>query len=500
MKISCSNTGSSDNLIAQAFPKTAWGKKFITVPTASMPYNYFRVAVSDPTSIVTVNGVQLFGLQGNFYYDLPITNQTQVIESSQPIMVAQYITTAGTCGNTFISNGDPDMIYLSPVEQTIDEVVLNSAYQYAIAQHYINVVIKTIAVPSFRVTGAITAPSFQLLPQDAQYSYAQINVNSGSHTLTADSGFNAIAYGYGPTESYAYNAGTNLKDLYNFVAPYNPLNISRQNTACACTPFYYTVTLPFQPLSLFWDFKGYQTPNAMVNNPESDSTYFINGKQVWRYRLPDAYTYCPAGNYPLSITAGTAGTDGCGNFQVKDDTLYVKNTPNPQFSWTNTGCVSDSVYFSDNTTYEDGVYSYKWFWDFGDGTTSTLQNPAHKYLTAGTYTVRFQVITNIGCVSSFTSLPVTVTDPPVAKFGVGLPLCEGAPIVFLDSSLVAAPSIIRNWYFDYGDGVLDTFNRISNVTHTFSGWGPQRVTLKVVSSSGCTSALFTKNFTVTPNQ
>ncbi len=500
MKIICNGIGnSSDNLIAQAFPKIAWGKKFLTAPTQNMPNNYFRIAVSDPAAVVKVDGVVLTGIVNNFYYDLPLTNQPQLIEADQQIMVAQFITTANSCGNTAIgTDGDPEMIYLSPVEQTIDEVIVNSTPNAFITQHWINVILKTIAVPSFSVTGATGAYNFIVHPQDPNYSYAQISVFSGSHTLTADSGFNAIAYGYGHAESYGYNAGTNLKDLYNFIEPLNPLNISGGNTACACTPFYYTITYPFQPLSLDWDFKGFQ-PNVSFNNPVADSTYFINGKQVWRYKLPTSYSYCPAGNYPLSITAGTAGTDGCGNTQIKDDTIFVRNTPAPDFNWVHNGCVTDSVRFSDISVYEEGVYSYQWTWDFGDGTFSNLHNPTHKYATAGNYDVKFSLITNIGCISSVFTKRITVTEVPLAKFGISNPLCQNKPITFSDSSSVVPPGVIKVWYMDYGDGKKDTLINNNNYLHTYSSTGSKTATLIIETPSGCSSLPFNKTFIINPN-
>ena len=118
------------------------------------------------------------------------------------------------------------MIYLSPIEQTIDKVTLNSTSHFAIVEHYINIIIKTSATSTFRIDGAIPASAFVPYTQDPTYSYNQISVGAGTHTIQADSGFNAIAYGYGSPESYGYNAGTNIRDLYNFVTPINPLNIS----------------------------------------------------------------------------------------------------------------------------------------------------------------------------------------------------------------------------------------------------------------------------------
>lgn len=50
-----------------------------------------------------------------------------------------------------------------------------------------------------------------------------------------------------------------------------------------------------------------------------------------------------------------------------------------------------------------------WNWDFGDGATSSDQNPVHQYLEKGTYTVKLQVIDDIGCVSNF-EITVNVFD------------------------------------------------------------------------------------------
>lgn len=500
INIMCSGgNGSADNLIAQAFPKTAWGQKFVTVPTRNMPNNYFRIGVSDPSTIVKVNGITQTSLNNNFYYDLNITDEPQLIEADQPIMVAQYITTRGVCGNNFLSqDGDPEMIYLSPIEQTIDEVILNSTPNYQISQHWINVVIKSAAVSSFNITGAIGGVNFVTHPQAAGYSYAQINVGAGTHTLTADSGFNAIAYGYGGAESYGYNAGTNLKDLYNIISPLNPLNISTTNSACACTPYFYTITYPFQPLSLAWDFKGFQ-PNVIISSPVHDTTYFINGIQVWRYKLPTQYNYCPAGNYPITITAGSAGTDGCGNSQVKDDTIFVRNTPTPDFGWIHNGCVSDPVTFNDISAYDEGVYSYQWTWDFGDGSpVSNEQNPVHNYDSPGEYTVTYSFITNIGCISSTRAKQITITDVPVAKFGYSVPLCLNTDVVFTDSSTVAAPGTIREWRWDFGDGNTTNASDNQNQVHGYGSTGPKTVSLQIETASGCLSAVTSKTFTINP--
>jgi hypothetical protein len=154
LSISCNNgSGSADNYMQQAFPSNAWGKKYLTVPTSKMPNNFYRVAISKPGTVVKRNGIALTGLQGGFYYEYQ-SNTPDLLESDQPVMVAQYITTANSCGNTQIgANGDPEMIYLSPVEQTIDKVTVNSTPNAGINQHYINIAIHKNGISSLKIDG-----------------------------------------------------------------------------------------------------------------------------------------------------------------------------------------------------------------------------------------------------------------------------------------------------------------------------------------------------------
>ena len=65
------------------------------------------------------------------------------------------------------------------------------------------------------------------------------------------------------------------------------------------------------------------------------------------------------------------------------------------------------VTFTDRSADSDGAI-VSWFWDFGDGKTSTEQNPNHRYRKSGNYSVTLTV-TDDGGVSNFTSKNVTVT-------------------------------------------------------------------------------------------
>jgi len=71
------------------------------------------------------------------------------------------------------------------------------------------------AISSFTLDG-IPLGGFTVHPLDANYSYLRFRLTGGPagdgrgfHIIHSDSGFNAIAYGFGMVESYSYSAGTN---------------------------------------------------------------------------------------------------------------------------------------------------------------------------------------------------------------------------------------------------------------------------------------------------
>jgi gliding motility-associated-like protein len=444
ISITCNGSASSsDNYMVQAFPKSAWGKKYLTAPTGGMSNNFFRICVTDPATVVTINGVPIgVPLTNNFYYEIGPSPNPLRIESSLPILVAQYTTSQQECGNGGV--GDPEVIYLSPVEQNISKVLWNATTNFNITSHYFNVVIPNTgtAISSFTLDGtSVPSTSFTVHPQDAGYSYLTRGVTAGQHIIQSDSGFNAIAYGFGDHESYGYNAGTNIRDLFNFIRPLNPYSLVPDAVACTGTPFYLTVTLPFQPTSLFWNFHGFQT-DANIPVPVVDSTYLIGVKQVWRYKLPTPYTYIPTGIYPITIVAGTTTSEGCGNTFERDFDLHVYDPPSAKIDWlTHSGCLSDTVYFRDTSVYESGTFSYKWFWDFGDGTIDSVRYPKHKYLAPGTYNVKFAMLSNVGCFSDTGRRTITVNQLPTASISGNASVCQNStpPVITFTGAQGTSP-------------------------------------------------------------
>ena len=97
--------------------------------------------------------------------------------------------------------------------------------------------------------------------------------------------------------------------------------------------------------------------------------------------------------------------DGATNAASQPVTVTAANVaPTAGFSVSTTDLAAA---FTDTSVDSDGTVA-GWTWDFGDGNTSTQQNPGHTYAAAGTYTVTLTVTDNDGATNA-ASQPVTVT-------------------------------------------------------------------------------------------
>jgi len=513
-------TGSADNLFAQAFPSVAWGKKYLTAPTGSQPNNYYRICVTDPTTVVKLNGVVLSAaaLVNKFYYQFKNANASgtnpavpNLIEADKPILVAQYCTTQGQDGNPNTNpGGDPEMIYLSPVEQTINNITLYSANKNLILQSYINVIIKNGGMASFTLDGNKVS-GFQPHPQEPNYSYAIIPVTAGSHTLYSDTGFNAIAYGFGSAESYGYNAGTNVRDFTPTATFQNPFSRIDSAVTCVNTPLQLSVPLTFVPASIKWDFSA--APNISpatgigpLTSFSADSSKSLNGINLSYYSPGKTFTFTSANSAALRDTIKlytTSSTpDGCGSTdQIFTIPVTVNDLPTAKFSVAAGGCANDPVTLTDQSSATQGTIK-RWFWDFGDGTTADLTSatvPPKVFNSPASYTIKLKVASDIGCLSAESSQTVQQTAKPVAGFTATALKCVDRDITFTDASASSAGTLTK-WIWDLGDGAaVITNNTNAPVTTKYSSDGVKKPSLKVATSSGCESDLYTPAFAINPS-
>jgi len=486
---------SSDNLFQQVYPTSTWGKKYITVPSMSRPKNYFRIIKLDPTANVRLNGgdVPASSFTNNFYYEF-VNSTPNVIESDKPIMVAQYFTTQA-CGDP-TNNGDPEMIYLNPVEQTISDVTLTSMrlINPTANKHYLNIVLQNnpTATSSLKVDGNPVS-GFTPVPNDPGYVYLQMETQLGTHRITCDSGFNAISYGFGNAESYGYSAGTNLKDLYQFVQLRNQYATVNVPSSCKNTSFKLSIVFPYQPLSINWKFNGL-FPDETISSPTFDSSWVVNGRTLYRYTLTKNYAVPSIGTYPVNITVQSATSDGCSGTQEIEYDLQILETPKADFTFSTSGCSSDSVSFNDISGTLNTRLVNQWRWDLGDNNFSDKKTFKYKYADGKKYNVSLRAITELGCISDPQVKEITLENIPKPSFENSV-ACKDATVTFTDKSDPNG-STIQKWRWDYGDGSNDSTTTSTAMGHVYSKAGTYTAKLTLVNSKGCVSNTFTKDIAV----
>ena len=441
----CSQS-SSDNLYQQLYPTGSWGKKYLTVPSYNRVNNYYRIIRNDPAAKVYLNGTLIPAASFTSNYYQFFNSIPNLIESDIPVSVLQYFTTQGCDGNG--SPYDPDMIALNPVEQNINKVTLVSANLYATPttthQHHLHVIMRDggTGISSFTFDGLAVSPTAWVShPNETNYKYLYLNnVTQGYHTIASDSGFNALAYGYANAESYGYSAGANVKDLYQYVSVQNQYATVNFPATCRNTPFYFSMTFPYQPTAIQWQFNGL-FPDFTMTDPSLffSGTTVIGGRTLYQYKIPASYSIPNAGTYPIKVVATNPTSDGCGGTQEIDYDIKVFNNPVADFNFNNV-CFPDPVQFTDNSN-TDGAAVISRYWNFGDISSVTTNNPSHTYSAAGSYSVKYSLITDIGCLADTVQHIVTVSPLPTATVNGTTQVCVNgtAPLITFTGAAGTAP-------------------------------------------------------------
>ena len=159
-------------------------------------------------------------------------------------------------------------------------------------------------------------------------------------------------------------------------------------------------------------------------------------------------------------------------------------------------CAPFNAQFIDQSTAETTIY---YNWDFGDGGTSTDQNPTHLYPNVGNYPVTLSIRTLNGCVDTLTLLQgdlINVRPKPTSSFTVTpdyTDICNSS-IQFIDQSIGGA-----DWFYWYDDTTLYSTGAQSPY-HTYVTPGNHYPYQIVTNEFGCkdtsSSQLFIEPFTV----
>jgi len=510
--IGCSSPGTSgDFIMQQCFPAQAWGKRYLTAPTSnhssanSFQTNVYRVLVKDPSIVVRRNGVPLTNLINNTFYHF-VSNTADYIEATGPIMVAQYMASVQNsgCTNVVGPNGDPEMIYLSPVEQAINRVGFYRNVLQNIVSNYLTLIIPTPGLASLTIDGSSSFDHTYSHPNRTGYTVVvkRWNAEQAQCVVQSDSAFTAITYGLGNVESYGYNAGTMINNLNVFASVYNTADTTATSHQYTCkgTPVELGMLISYKPTTMNWQLS--QVPaispgfDVFQTNPAPLDSQLINGHWYYRFKLSGTYSFSDTGSFHIPVVTTHPSLENCNNSETVRFTVNVRPSPKADFTFNHTGCRLDSVFFSSPATSSNGYNINSRLWTFHDGTTATIQNPRKLYTAAGTYNVQLRVVAAGGCVGD-TVRTITILDPPSATINATPDvLCQGGTVNLTATANYTGQSPVSNWYWDFGNGT--TVNATSNSPQTanYPNYGTYTARLVAKVSNTCISDTATRIITV----
>jgi len=201
--------------------------------------------------------------------------------------------------------------------------------------------------------------------------------------------------------------------------------------------------------------------------------------------VPHTVTGSPTGNNFFRITGPNVGGPGINTVSTNlFNVMGQLGVPPPLADFAATpllGTAPLTVTFTDRST--GSITSRSW--NFGDGSSSLLQNPSHVYTTPGTYTVSLTVAGPGGSNTATRAGLITVSAPsapPVAGFNA-TPVTGNAPlsVTFTDATVGA----VTSWAWSFGDGTTST---VQSPVHVYTAAGTYTVSLTATGAGGSNTA------------
>jgi PKD repeat protein len=227
--------------------------------------------------------------------------------------------------------------------------------------------------------------------------------------------------------------------------------------------------------------------------------YLMNGQQAYSYDwdfgdgtigsgqfVTHTYEIPPNGNsiFMVSLTTTVPDSSGatCTYTSWQEVWLYTQPDCYAYYYYFPDSMDVRTIHFQDMSYTANGGLPTSWYWDFGDSTFSTLQNPVHTYADSGYYFVCLTIADSMGnCTNTYCEEIYTgIIPPPNPCESYIMPYNQYGLTVELQGWTMSQYPTDYTW--EFGDGVTGTGEF---VTHTYANPGIYMVSLYTIDTTGC---------------
>ncbi|MFA7694156.1 MAG: PKD domain-containing protein [Methanoregula sp.] len=361
---------------------------------------------------------------------------------------------------------NPTHTYTTTGTYTVTLIATNSAGSDTLTKTGYITATKASSVPGVAFVANVTSGS---VPLSVQFLDSSTNSPTAWLWSFGDGGTSILS---NPVHTYATDGTYTVTLTATNSAGSNTISKTNSITASKVTDapaplFKSTVSSGYAPLNVqFVDASG-NSPNAWVWSFGDGSTSMLQNP---------THTYTTAGSYTVTLTA----TNAVGSNTISQSGYITVNAAIPSSSFTTnvtTGVKPLTVQFTDTS----GNAPTGWYWTFGEGGTSTSQNPVYTFTSVGTYSVSLGASNTAGSNTTTKSKYITVTNvatSPIASFTADIQSGTAPLSVQFTDSSTNSPT---GWQWSFGDGIQNTEQ---NPSHIYTKSGTYSVSLMALNTGG----------------
>ena len=266
-----------------------------------------------------------------------------------------------------------------------------------------------------------------------------------THTYTTDGTFQVILVATNSCGSNTLIQSVTISTLPTAAFTANATN------GCASFNVQFTDQSSSNTTSWNWSFPGGTPSSSTAQNP--------------------SVVYTTRGSYDVNLTVSNPNGNST---SAMADFITVEDVPTAGFG----NSISERTVNFTNTSFDADSN----FWQFGDGSSSTLVNPVHTFSEDGVYTIQLDATNACGTTSS--TATVTIVTVPTAAFSANS--SNGCvPFVVQFNDLSSANATSWNWNFPGGNPSAST---LQNPMVTYNSTGTYDVSLEVSNGAGSNSS------------